>query len=1068
MPNAGVLHAQLNPPQLRRYTLAHPRLAALLREALDHRATIVQANTGYGKSTALAQMADWNLPLFWYSAGEGDTDPRQFLSHLIAALRLRLPAFPEGPLALLQDADAGAPAALDAVLHALDEICANPSLLVIDDYYLASSPETDALLEHLIASVPPALRVIVATRYPLQWKMLVGWRAGNQVLEIKRAALAFTPDEIAALFRDTYNLPLAPHDVELLAERTEGWPIALQLIRQEMRSNPQAPLDTLLARGSGSLATLFDYLAQSVLAQQLPRRREFVLQTCALRELEPAACNAITQRDDGDARLLELCDSDQFVRAVGERHYRYHHLFHDFLWEQARRQNPSAARDRHRRAAKFFRRAKRYDEAVYHLLQASEFRQAAALIQEIGETVLREGRLDTLAAWIDALPPDEVASHPFILFMLGELARLRSRFDDALAWYAQAERAARDAKDTSGITRALRGQALVYLDTLRPAEAEKSLQEALRLSDRLDDRATKARLLEMLAENKLNIGKAEEAERLRAQVRALRDEGPSEDALSVRVKIRTGRLDEARETLETWARAESGQLHPPRGHRETLLILSLLYAFQGRGDSALDTAQASITLGARFHSPFISAVGQLRLGHAYQIRGDLPQAIRCYQEAAALGDQLAVPRTRAEAHWGLTRAYGLMGDHPAACREAAAGIAVARRSGDIWVAGLVQIALGASHMLAGRDRDAIQTLQDGLAAFRASGDPFGRAATRLWLALACWRLRQRERALTHLDDALTLAEAQHYDYLWTRRTLLGLQDPRVIVPLLLEARQREGKPAGRDNAYVTRLLAAMRLEQVSAHPGDQLRIQTLGAFRVWRGAAEVSEREWQRRKARRLLQLLVTFRGKMFQREEILELLWRKETPEQAARDLRVTLNALNHALEPERVDKDPAFIAREGSACGLQSGADIWIDADEFTHLITRADAEPTPTAFDLYRRALALYQDDYLGDARYEDWTSAERERLLALYLRTADRVARELFARGEWDECLALCERILTRDRCWEHAYHLQMRVHAQRGERVQVRRVFDRCAAALRQELDLEPSPATQDLYRQLLA
>jgi DNA-binding SARP family transcriptional activator len=63
---------------------------------------------------------------------------------------------------------------------------------------------------------------------------------------------------------------------------------------------------------------------------------------------------------------------------------------------------------------------------------------------------------------------------------------------------------------------------------------------------------------------------------------------------------------------------------------------------------------------------------------------------------------------------------------------------------------------------------------------------------------------------------------------------------------------------------------------------------------------------------------------------------------------------------------------------------------------------------------------------------------------------------------------CERILARDPCWEHASRMLMRVYAQRGDRVQVRRVFERCVTVLRKEADLPPSPATVELYHQLVA
>jgi ATP/maltotriose-dependent transcriptional regulator MalT len=263
MPDFPILRTKLNPPRPQRHTLTRPRVDALLREALDHRVTIVQASTGYGKSTALANLADANVLLFWYSASEGDADPQQFLMHLIAAFRLGLPALPDTPLALLQDVYAGmAQVAADALLNTLNDLLTSHALLIIDDYHLAASNDVNALTDHFLAFLPPNLRVIVSTRYPPLWDHLASWRARGQALEIKRDALAFTRDEITTLFRDKYAVELSPRDVEVLAEKTEGWPIALQLVWQEIRAKPKTDMASLLGPGSGSLDTLFAYRSE--------------------------------------------------------------------------------------------------------------------------------------------------------------------------------------------------------------------------------------------------------------------------------------------------------------------------------------------------------------------------------------------------------------------------------------------------------------------------------------------------------------------------------------------------------------------------------------------------------------------------------------------------------------------------------------------------------------------------------------------------------------------------------------------------------------------------------------
>jgi ATP/maltotriose-dependent transcriptional regulator MalT/DNA-binding SARP family transcriptional activator len=1070
-----LLRTRLAPPRRQPRLLPRPALTARLREALDYRLTLVQAGTGYGKSTALADLAaDLGPRAFWYSAAESDAEPARFLAYLIGTFQLHLPKFSDWPQAVLQEVSqlgrGDWAQVVDVLVNALSEALQSPALLIVDDYHFAASPEVAALAERFIAHLPPQLHVLLATRLPLHSPALTAWRVHGELLEITRETLVFTPADISTLFHETYGLQVAPPDIAALADKTEGWPIALQLVWQGLRERGAAGIAELLASGpaSESLSALFEYLAHEVLGRQPPAVAAFLRDTAVLRELTPGACAAVAELADAPVLLQRLHESDLFVVSLSERHSRYHHLFHDFLRQQWAA-DPEAERERHRRAADYFTQQGDLEEAIYHDLAARRFEQAAFNIEVVGESHLRAGRAEAVAQWIDALPPETLATHPLLQRHFGDVCRLRSRFDEALAWYQQAERLWRARGDSAGISRALRGQALVYLDTVRPAQAESLLEEALRHTDSLDDRETRARMFELLAENKLNLGKAAQAEQLRQQARALRD-GPDEDALSVRVKLRTGRLDEAQRILEDWQEAERGQVRAPRGHRETALLLSLIYTFRGHPEPAIRLAAAGIRLGELLNSPFVSAVAHIRLAHALQLQpGGYADAIGHYQAAITLGDQLAVRRVRAEAMWGLTRAYGFApaGDVASAERAAAEGVEVCRWAGDPWLAALCELTLAATYVLTGRAESAIEPLGRVLLAFRECGDSFGRAAARLWQCLAHLELNQPERFAPAADELLALGEAQHYDFLFTHGGLLSPPDPRRLVPLLVVARQRRLRPA-----YVNQLLAALGLPEIKAHPGYQLRVQTLGAFRVWRGAEEVEAREWKRDKARQLFQLLLTQRQRPFQREEITERLWPALTPEAAGRDFKVALNALYKALEPARAaDAPSAYIARDGAIYLLRPEADLWLDAAEFeraTEAGLRATAtQPPEITRQQLQTALTLYTGDYLPEALYEDWASEERERLLALYLRAADKLAGLLIEGEQYEEGLATCRLILSRDICWERAYRLMMLAHARQGNRPQALRVYQLCQEALRRELDVAPSPATLALHERIV-
>ncbi len=1066
-----VVRTKLTPPRLHKHILRRPRLTQRLLEALDYRLTIVQAGTGYGKSTALATLAESDCPLVWYHLDVEDTDPLVFLLYLLTGFRTAFPDLSEAPLALLEGWEGSGPhpwaAVVDSLINELIELNDSPILLVIDDVHLLNeTPELMRILNRLIERAPPTLHFILSTRYPPQLPKLVTWRVKGHVLEVDQKELAFTPGEIADLFCGQYGLDLTPDQVERLAAETEGWAIALQLVWQGLRSGAISTLGQALGRLS-SQENLFDFLAQEVLEQQSSQVQDFLLTTAVLREMSGPICDCLRAAHDSRQILSHLLESGLFVVDLGDGHVRYHHLFHDFLQH---RLLPETAQETHRQAARCWQELGEEEEAVYHLLAAGAFEQAARVIDGLGRTLVRTGRLDRLDAWIGALPPEVLENHPPLLVYLGDIARLHSHFDQALGWYQQAERRCRTLGDTRGISQALRGQARVYLDTVNPSQAENLLQEALRLIDGQEDRQTRARLLELMAENRLNLGRPEEAEGFGAQARELREEGPGEAELAVRVLLRTGRLDQARRLLEEWAESEQQQpVLRPRAHRETLLLLSLILSFQGEGESAYHCAVEGTQRGQALDSPFVTAVGYMRQGHAWLLRDattGYQEACRCYQKTISLGDTLAVPRLKVEAFWGLCRAHGFQGHIEAAQRAARQGIDIAIRAGDEWVAALIRVSLGAGYALDRQYEVASDWLAQGLTAFRECSDTFGEAAARLWQCLVWWQTGDGARLEPRIEELLSLVREHGYDYLFARQTLLGPPDPRQLVPLLLFARDHR-----RQKAYAQSLLARLGLSKLEVHPGYQLRVQTLGPFRVWRGGDEIPTHEWRREKARHLFQLLLTYRSSLLDRERIIEMLWPGLEPEVGQRDFKVALSTLWRTLEPDRERRAPsAYVYRDGSLYRLRPEADLWLDADQFERLVAEGDRlldRQQEPALDRYREGLALYRGEFLSECLYQDWCSEERERLLTLNLRTAERLARALIEQEEWGEAIEVCQSLLARDDCWEQAYRLMMTAYAHLGNRAQALRTYQRCVERLREELNVEPSPTTVRLYESIL-
>ena len=289
----------------------------------------------------------------------------------------------------------------------------------------------------------------------------------------------------------------------------------------------------------------------------------------------------------------------------------------------------------------------------------------------------------------------------------------------------------------------------------------------------------------------------------------------------------------------------------------------------------------------------------------------------------------------------------------------------------------------------------------------------------------------------------------------------------MLVPLLILARDQ-----GWEGQYVRDLLATLGLAKIAIHPGYQLRVVTLGTFQTWLGIHPIPSQGWRRAKARQLFQILLTYREAPLDREQILEFLWPEMDAASAQRNFKVALNTLNRVLEPERTaGSESAFILREGTTYALRPGADLWLDAQTFTETIHQAEIvlERDPVqGMRMLETALDLYQGEYLPDARYETWAVAEQEHLAALFLRTADRLANLLIQHQRYEDTIDICQRILAFDNCWERAYRHLMVAYDYLGDHGQVARTYQRCVNTLQQELDLSPTPETNELYQNLTA
>jgi len=687
------------------------------------------------------------------------------------------------------------------------------------------------------------------------------------------------------------------------------------------------------------------------------------------------------------------------------------------------------------------------------------------IVDAYGRRMISNGQLESIFKVL-VLIPEHIKDRRWMLWIYeGEIHRYRCVYEKALACYRRGELQARLVHNQYGELEALEGQANIFLDTIQPGKADDILKKALALMENMElaEENVRHRLFSMMTENLVNAGRAAEAEEWYAKSRSYEAEDDAEN-LEARLHLRTGRLQQAKRILERRKQTSIGNVenHLPQAHRETDLLLSLIESFLGEPEHAKKLGEAALVQGMNSKAPFVEGCGWMRMGHAAQLlnKYDMNIALDCYKTSVKIMEDLDMPRGKAEPLMGLCLLYGRNGVFDNAMRYGEQALVETEKASDLWLSSLIRLSMGLSAANCGVWKEAAQLLKECHSGFIACGDSYCLTATLLWQAYSSFHSGEDEKFSEYMEQFLKMMQAGEYDFLLQRRTLFGPRDIRQLAPLLFEAQNRNIR-----SHYVQHLLEGLGLSHMSYHPGYTLRIQTLGGFRVWLGDREIEEKDWQRGKAKELFQLLIIRRHQLLPKEAIIDTLWSDLDEKSAGRDFKVALNALNTALEPHRQARTtPFFIQRHESSYGLNLASGFELDAVEFEALVKQGLEEKNPEkASQILEAGLTLYKGDYLPDRRYQDWCLEERERLQVLFLRGAERLAVLFVHKEEHDKTIHWCEKIVSKDACWEEAYRLLMYCHFRKNNRNQAMKWYQRCKDVLAKELGVSPLPQLVSMY-----
>jgi DNA-binding SARP family transcriptional activator len=222
------------------------------------------------------------------------------------------------------------------------------------------------------------------------------------------------------------------------------------------------------------------------------------------------------------------------------------------------------------------------------------------------------------------------------------------------------------------------------------------------------------------------------------------------------------------------------------------------------------------------------------------------------------------------------------------------------------------------------------------------------------------------------------------------------------------------------------------------------------------------------KQARTLLKYLVTHLGRPVHRETLIEFFWPGIDEDRGWKRLKVTVHALRRQLRSAGFVED--IVETAGQAYALRRDA-VWVDINAFERFAAEGSAlqrqEQWDKAVQRFEDAQSLYRGDYMEEDIYADWCTAERERLFEIYLEMLTGMAECHAKLGHFAEAVRVCRTALVRDPGRESFHRALMEYLVQLGRADWAIAQYHRCRHLLARELDVEPMPETQRLYRQIL-
>lgn len=261
----------------------------------------------------------------------------------------------------------------------------------------------------------------------------------------------------------------------------------------------------------------------------------------------------------------------------------------------------------------------------------------------------------------------------------------------------------------------------------------------------------------------------------------------------------------------------------------------------------------------------------------------------------------------------------------------------------------------------------------------------------------------------------------------------------------------------------------MQEEQIRQVVPGKIQVQMFGEFKMTIGDKVLSDSDNHSQQMWNLLEYLIAYRNETISSQNLIEALWTEDKSNNPANALKNLVYRIRNMFTKSGIPFGRDLICYSQNTYSWNNQFVCELDTEKFQTLCMQASSLQlhADIRMELYLRAFALYQGDFLPGSSYRAWAVPFINTYRSLYFKSLYEAAELLTIYQRYEDLETICRKAVEIDRFEERAHQYLIESLVKQGKQSQALAHYNALTDLFYRELGVSVSQQVRSLYREIV-